>query len=73
MIYLDKLNYSLWLTRLDNEKSDSKMFLIKILFISLKSNQSFYIFLNPPPDDLSELNVIQYDNTVYFHYFSYEK
>lgn len=63
-MFADKLNYSLWLSRLDDDKSDDRIVLIKALFISVKSNQSFNIFVNPPPKDLSELNVEQYDNPV---------
>ncbi|XP_008183745.1 uncharacterized protein LOC100575111 [Acyrthosiphon pisum] len=59
----DKLNYSSWLTRLDNETSDLKMHLIKILFISLRSEKSFQIFLKPPPDDLKDLE-LRSDNTM---------
>ncbi|CAI6343141.1 unnamed protein product [Macrosiphum euphorbiae] len=59
----DKLNYSSWLTRLDNETSDLKMHLIKILFISLRSDKSFQIFLKPPPDDLNDLELMS-DNTM---------
>ncbi|XP_060856021.1 uncharacterized protein LOC132933760 [Metopolophium dirhodum] len=59
----DKLNYSSWLTRLDNETSDLKMHLIKILFISLRSDKSFQIFLKPPPDDLKDLE-LRSDNTM---------
>lgn len=57
------MNYSSWLTRLDNESSDLKMHLIKILFISLRSDRSFQMFLKPPPDDLKDLE-LKSDNTV---------
>ncbi|KAF0755284.1 proteoglycan 4-like isoform X1 [Aphis craccivora] len=59
----DKLNYSSWLTRLDNENSDLKMHLIKILFISLRSDRSLRMFLKPPPDDLNDLELMS-DNTM---------
>ncbi|XP_026811145.1 uncharacterized protein LOC113552466 [Rhopalosiphum maidis] len=59
----DKLNYSSWLTRLDNENSALKMHLIKILFISLRSDRSFQMFLKPPPDDLNDLE-LNSDNTM---------
>ncbi|XP_022166694.1 uncharacterized protein LOC111031169 [Myzus persicae] len=59
----DKMNYSSWLTRLDNESSDLKMHLIKILFISLRSDRSFQMFLKPPPDDLKDLE-LKSDNTM---------
>jgi len=61
---LDKINYSLWLARIDTEESDLKIHLIKILFLSLHSNRAFYLFLNAPPEDLSELNLFDEENTV---------
>lgn len=64
----DKLNHSLWLTRLDQETSDLKIRLIKILFISLNNYQYFNIFLIPPPDNLSDLN-LETDNTVKLHMY----
>lgn len=63
-IYSDKINCSLWLTRIDNEDSDLKIDLIKILFISLQNDRMFSLFLSPPPEDLSELNAFDEDNTV---------
>jgi len=57
------MNYSSWLTRLDNESTDLKMHLIKILFVSLRSDRSFQMFLKPPPDDLNNLE-LRSDNTV---------
>jgi len=62
------LNYSSWLTRLDSDTSDLKMHLIKILFVSLRSDKSFQMFLRPPPDDLNDLE-LRSDNTVKFSDF----
>ncbi|VVC34902.1 Hypothetical protein CINCED_3A025415 [Cinara cedri] len=60
----EKLNYALWLSRLDNERhKERQIHFIKIVFISLKRNHPFYIFLNPPPEDLTELNLGD-ENTV---------
>lgn len=59
------MNYSSWLTRLDNETTDLKIHLIKILFVSLRSDRSFQMFLKPPPDDLNDLELKADDtNTV---------
>lgn len=44
---------------------DLKIHLIKILFISLQNYRNFSLFLFPPPEDLSELNVFDEDNTVW--------
>lgn len=60
----EKLHHAMWLNRLEGEKSEDRLFLIQTLFISLKSYRSFYVFDEPPPDDLSEMNVIQYANPV---------
>lgn len=57
------MNYSIWLTRLDNESSDLKIHLIRILFISMKNDQPLHIFLKPPPKDLNDLN-LNSNNTV---------
>jgi len=44
------------------------MHLIKILFISMRSDKSFQIFLKPPPDDLNDLE-LRSENTVKFSVF----
>lgn len=67
MIYIDKLNYSQWLNKLDTcDDSDYKLPLIKMLFISLKNNRTLKLYAEPPVDDLSELNLDSSDSTVRF-------
>lgn len=61
-IFLDKLNYSLWLTRLDDDTSKLKVRLIILLLISLKNHRSLYIFLKPPPSDFGELELENDEN-----------
>lgn len=51
------MNYSSWLTRLDTENSSLKMHLIKILFISMRSDRPFQMFLHPPPDNFDEIEL----------------